>query len=67
MELDKVKNLAAEYQQTGYQNTLKLALVLTRLFCEVFSQLNMLIVSKIGGRSRRREVNDIAVVVILRI
>ena len=67
MKLDKVKNLAAENQQTGYQNTLKLALVLTRLFCEVFSQLNMLIVSKIGGRSRRREVNDIAVVVILRI
>ena len=67
MKLDKVKNLAAECQQTGYQNTLKLALVLTRLFCEVFSQLNILIVSKIGGRSGRREVNDIAVVVILRI
>ena len=67
MKLDKVKNLAAEFQQTGCQNTLKLALVLTRLFCEVFSQLNILIVSKIGGRSRRREVNDIAVVVILRI
>ena len=33
----KVKNLAAEFLQTGCQNILKLDLALTRLFREVFS------------------------------
>ena len=58
MKLVKVKNLAAECLQTGYQNILKLTLALTQLFCEVFSHLNILIVSKLGGtRSGWREVN----------
>ena len=63
MKLVKVKNLASGWLKTGYQNILKLALALTRLFCEVFSQLNLFDKRR---RSGRREVNDIAVAVILR-
>ena len=41
MKLVKAKNLASGWLKTGYQNILKLALALTRLFSEVFSQLNL--------------------------
>ena len=65
MKLVKVKNLAAECLQTGCQNILKLVVALTQLYCEVFSQLNILIVSKIGGgRSGRKEVKNIVVAAI---
>ena len=65
MKLVKVKNLASGWLKTGYQNILKLALALTRLFCEVFSQLNILIRGNKRRRSGRWEVNDIVVAVIL--